>query len=230
MIRKASICQGSTIVANGHVVRIPPSIDDLEAFRHWLHSDEFPEEGRICYLRGEVWVDMSKEQVFSHNQVKTEYTRSLANLARDSALGRFFADGVRITNLAADLSGEPDGTFVRTQSFQTGTIRLVEGKREGYLELEGTPDMVLEIVSPSSVAKDTETLFDLYWRAGIPEYWLVDARGAALEFNIFQHGARGYSALRRQGGWLKSKVFGKSFRLTRQSDALGHPQYTLEIK
>jgi len=52
------------------------------------------------------------------------------------------------------------------------------------LELEGTPDMVLEVVSASSVVKDTETLLQLYWQAGIPEYWLVDARGEALEFTV----------------------------------------------
>jgi Uma2 family endonuclease len=113
---------------------------------------------------------------------------------------------------------------------RTGRVRLIEGKEEGYLELEGTADMVLEIVSPSSVEKDTETLFDLYWRAGIPEYWLVDARGESLEFNIYQRGPRGYGPTRRQGGWLKSKVFGKSFRLIRQADVLGHPEYTLEVK
>src|SRR5256885_8764701 len=47
---------------------------------------------------------------------------------------------------------------------------------EGYLELEGTPDMVLEVVSESSVQKDTKRLRQLYWQAGIREYWLVDAR------------------------------------------------------
>ena len=39
---------------------------------------------------------------------------------------------------------------------------------EGYLEFEDYPDIVLEIVSNSSVEKDNETLFDLYWRAGSP--------------------------------------------------------------
>ena len=120
--------------------------------------------------------------------------------------------------------------FVLTESFEIGRIKLVEGRREGYLELEGIADMVLEIVSPSSVTKDTETLFDLYWRAGIPEYWLVDARGEALQFDIYQRGPRGYTATRRQAGWLKSRVLGMSFRLTRQLDALGHPEFTLETK
>ena len=35
---------------------------------------------------------------------------------------------------------------------------------------------------------------------------------------------------RKQGGWLKSVVFGKSFRLTRRTDRSGNPQFTLEVK
>ena len=107
---------------------------------------------------------------------------------------------------------------------------MVEGEKEGYLELEGTPDMVLEIVSASSVEKDTETLPDLYWRAGIPEYWLVDAREARLEFDIFRHESDGYVAMRKHGGWIKSGVFGKSFRLSRQIDDEGNPEYSLSVR
>lgn len=70
----------------------------------------------------------------------------------------------------------------------------------------------------------------LYWLAGIPEYWLVDARGDTVEFTIYQRGAKGYVVARRQGGWIKSKVFGASFRLTRGADDLGHPEFTLESK
>ena len=90
--------------------------------------------------------------------------------------------------------------------------------------------MVLEVISPSTVIKDTERLRDLYWHAGISEYWLVDARGDRLEFDIFQRTAKGFTATRKQGGWTKSIVFGKSFRLTRQKDDLGHPEYTLAVR
>jgi hypothetical protein len=54
----------TTVVAEGDFVQIPDWVEDLESFRRWAHSDEFPETGRICYLDGEVWVDMSKEQFF----------------------------------------------------------------------------------------------------------------------------------------------------------------------
>jgi hypothetical protein len=36
--------------------------------------------------------------------------------------------------------------------------------------------------------------------------------------------------VRKHGGWVKSAVFGKSFRLTEQTDPLGHPEYTLAVR
>ena len=91
-------------------------------------------------------------------------------------------------------------------------------------------DMALEVVSDSSVLKDTVTLRDLYAQAGIPEYWLVDVRGERVVFDIFRLTAKGYVATRKQGGWLKSAVFGKSFRLLQQTDNLGKPEYTLAVR
>ncbi len=136
-----------------------------------------------------------------------------------------------LTNKVADLSGNPDSVFVSDHSLDSGRVELVEGKRGGVIELLGSPDMVLEVVSDSSEKKDNQTLFEAYMEAGITEYWLVDAREAAVEFTIYKHAEKKYTATRKQvGGWQKSAVFGKSFRLTRQTDRRGNPKFTLEVR
>jgi len=211
-------------------VCIPAWVVNLESFRQWARSDEFPEQGRIAYLNGGVWVDMSKEQLFSHNQVKNEYAFTLTGLAKKECPGRYFPDGVRLSDIEADVSNQPDGVFVSLQSLRARRVRLIRGTRGGYVELEGTPDMALEVISPSSVQKDTVVLRELYWRAGIPEFWLVDARGDRLVFDILRHTTKGYVAVRKQAGWIKSKVFDKSFRLSVQMDELGYPEYTLSVR
>src|SRR5271169_4627478 len=175
----------NTIVLYDDSVDIPDGISDLAGFRRWVHSDDFPATGRICFLDGRVWVDMSKEQVFTHNQLKQEFNLVIGGLVKMQRLGRFFPDGLLVTNDRAQLACQPDGTFVSRPTLKSGRVRLVEGEHGGHLELAGTPDMVLEIVSSSSVEKDTVTLPDLYWRAGIPEYWLVDARSSRPQFDIF---------------------------------------------
>jgi hypothetical protein len=211
-------------------VHIPEWVVDLESFRRWYHSDDFPEEGRIDYIRGAVWVDTSMEQVFAHNQAKQAFNVGLGGLVKGECPGRYFPDGLRLSNLDADLSGEPDGTFISHQGMLDGNMQLVEGASHGYTEIVGVPDMVLEIISDYSVQKDTDVLRRAYWEAGIREYCLVDVRGERLNFDIFRHAAKGYVAARKKDGWLKSQVFGKSFRLLRSEDRFGYPDYTLEVR
>ena len=211
-------------------IAIPVWVVDLESFRRWADTDEFPDNGRVSYLNGGVWVDMSKEQVFSDNQVKQEYSRTLGNLAKGQSLGRYYPDGLRLSNIPADISNQADGTFVSRKSLQSGRARLVRGARGGYVELEGSPDMLLEVVSQSSVQKDMKLLKELYWEAGVTEYWLVDARRDPLVFVIQRHTPEGYVPVRKQAAWQKSAVFGKSFKLAVQQDELGHPEYTLLVR
>ncbi len=221
----------NTFVVEDQSVHIPDWVKDLKSFRRWIHSDEVPEKGpRICFFNGEVWVDMSKEQAFTHNRVKTEYSTVLDSFTKRNRRGSFFSDGMLLTNLIAGLSCQPDGLFVAEESWDCGKIRLVEGTQEGYVELEGTPDMVLEVVSTSSVKKDLEKLFDLYWKARIPEYWVVDVRKEKLVFDIYRHSPRGYVAVAKKAGWVRSEVLGKSFRLIRQINRHGHPEFNLEMR
>ena len=219
-----------TVVYEDDQVRIPDWVVDLESFRRWAETDELPETGHVGYLKGEVRIDISKEQLFSHNQVKTELVHVVGGLVKARKLGHYFTSGLFMTNVTADFSVQPDGTFVSAESWETGRVRPVRGKHGGYSGLEGSPDMVLEVLSRISVHKDTVVLREAYWEAGIREYWLVDARRAPLRFDIFRHTPRGYVATRKQAGWLRSVVFRKSFQLTQQTDALGFPEFTLAVR
>jgi hypothetical protein len=202
----------------------------LASFREWAGNNDLPEKTRTDYYKGQVWVDMGTEQVFTHGAVKTAFARVLANLADIADGDLFLINGVLVTNVAADLSGNPDMTLVRAATLDTGRVKLVPSPDGGYTELEGTVDLVVEIVSPSSVTKDTRTLREAYWEAGVPEYWLVDARGDRAELLILKHAAKGYAEARKQSGWQKSAVFGRSFRLVRGEDRRGNPTFTLEVK
>jgi Uma2 family endonuclease len=42
---------------------------------------------------------------------------------------------------------------------------------------KGTPDLIVEIVSPSSVKNDMLKKFNLYEKAGVKEYWIVEPNG-----------------------------------------------------
>jgi Uma2 family endonuclease len=47
--------------------------------------------------------------------------------------------------------------------------------------LEGAPDLVIEVLSPSNRGHDLLTKRALYARAGVREYWIVDPVGRTLE-------------------------------------------------
>jgi Uma2 family endonuclease len=218
----------STVVIE-EKIRVPDRVRDLESFRQWAHSSEFPERGRISYLKGEVWVDMSKEQLY-HNQAKGEIASILMAFVKKNRLGIFFPDGMLLSDLATNFASGPDGIFVSKESLQTERVTMIEGAEGGYVELQGVPDMVLEVVSPSSVQKDTVVLREIYWELGIDECWLVDPRNEGLDFDILRRGAQEYVPVRRTAGWLRSNVFGASFRLTRKTDEMGHPEFTLAVR
>lgn len=207
---------------------VPDWVADLESFRRWSDDDAFPESGRVSFLKGEVWIDMSKEQLFSHNEVKKELARVLGGLVKAAKSGRYFTDGAFLSNVEADVSNQPEGIFVATATLREGVVRIVEGRAEGHVELEGTPDMVAEVVSRSSVEKDTEVLRRAYALAGIREYWLIDARDDPPRFDLLRLGRGGYKAARKRGGWTRSDVFSHWFRLIRQPGADGYPEFTLE--
>src|SRR5690242_17892908 len=59
--RNAGLNSMSTIVLYDEIITIPPWVVNLDSFRNWARSDDFPDTGRICYLGEEgVWVDISK--------------------------------------------------------------------------------------------------------------------------------------------------------------------------
>ena len=74
-----------------------------------VRTTETDEDGRwtITFLDGEVLLDTSNEEINSHVAVKTEVVRVLSGLVRDHHLGRFYADGVLLTNVAAVSPGYP---------------------------------------------------------------------------------------------------------------------------
>jgi Uma2 family endonuclease len=217
------------LVGERDQVVVPFGVSNLTSFRLWTASEQFPLAGRISYLAGTIWVDLSMEQAYSHNQIKSAVTATLKPLTQSLQSGRYFGDGMRLINGPADLDTVPDGLFVSFEAIESGAVRQVAGRSAGVTEFEGAPDMVLEVVSDSSVEKDTGQLPELYARSGISEFWRIDAR-EGLRFEILRLVADVYVASVAANGWLRSEVFGRSFRFVQTTDRLGQPDYILEVR
>ncbi|MBA2493332.1 MAG: Uma2 family endonuclease [Acidobacteria bacterium] len=70
---------------------------------------------------------------------------------------------------------EPDIFFVKTENFD----------RLGEKFFDGAADLVIEIVSPESVVRDTQEKFEEYETAGVKEYWIIDYQRRTANFYGF---------------------------------------------
>lgn len=211
-------------------VRVPADVFDLASFRRWATSDDFPDEGRISFLDGQLEIDMSPEELASHVDPKGDVFGAIWAIVRERDLGKVYVDGARLTNEIANISNEPDLMFCSWETLELGRVSIVESvpDTERYLEVVGSPDCVIEIVSKSSVRKDTRVLKKKYFQAGIDEYWLIDARKAEIDFQLLTRGDNGYEPVSAdRQGYRKSSVFALKFKLTRERDRIGHWRYTL---
>ena len=88
----------------------------------------------------------------------------------------------------------------------------------------------MEVVSDSSVIKDTQLLRRAYHRAHIQEYWLLDAREDDILFQILHWRKSGYMPGPNKDGWQRSKIFARNFKLIRKPARHGLWKYTLLVR
>ena len=75
---------------------------------------------------------------------------------------------------------EPDLVFVSNERAHIITERGVEG----------TPDLVVEVLSPSTEARDRGLKLHRYAASGVPHYWILDTDGPRIEERVL--GEDGY--------------------------------------
>lgn len=71
---------------------------------------------------------------------------------------------------------------------------------------KGAPDLIVEIISPSSQRHDRLTKFNLYQRAGVREYWLVDPLAQTVQTFLLQEGHYAATAFGGAGDVVKVQV------------------------
>ncbi len=221
----------ATIVNFQNEFEMPLTLQSLDDFRRWTHTEAFPDVGRIDYVVGRIEVDMSPEDLFTHGTPKTEIAARLHARVKHANWGHVFIDRTRVASVTAKLSAEPDIVLVSRQSLKSGQVRLVpkaSGQPDRFVEIEGAADLVIEIISDSSEHKDTELLPTAYFQAGVHELWLIDVRGAAVQFRIYVRGTSEFEAVTaNMDGFCRSAVMAADFRLERTRDDDGYWRYDL---
>jgi len=126
-------------------------------YEDWLNLDD---GHRYELLDGELY--MMAEPSRRHQEIQMEMSRQIANYLVGKPCRVYPAPfGVRLFK-GRHTAFEPDITVVCDRSKLTD---------QGC---EGAPDLVVEILSPSTARFDKFTKFNEYLRAGVREYWIVD--------------------------------------------------------
>ena len=78
----------------------------------------------------------------------------------------------------------PTDVVLSSESVVQPDILFISNERRGIItedNVSGAPDLVVEILSPSTAERDRELKLTLYARYGVREYWIVDPEDSSAE-------------------------------------------------
>ncbi len=130
-----------------------------EEYLTWANEDVQAE-----WVNGEVIVHMPPKP--QHQRVVAFLMQLLGLFARLFQLGELLPAPLEMRATPDGPAREPDLLFVAREHRE----RLTETR------LSGPADLVIEVVSDDSVARDRADKFYEYQTAGIQEYWIIDPR------------------------------------------------------
>jgi Uma2 family endonuclease len=132
----------------------------------------YKEETRYEMYNGRL-VAMSPRAATNHNVVLGNIFCIFRNFLRGRACTPFTDTDVYLTE---NDSFVPDVMIVCNRDIV---------KTDG---IYGAPDLVVEILSPSTAKKDKGYKKDLYEKCGVKEYWIVEVETQSIEVYLLQDG------------------------------------------
>lgn len=150
----------------------------LEPSSNWTYREYclIPEDGlRHEVLGGEHFVNPAPETY--HQTVSRRIMFQLYRQVEETGLGEVY-------NAPTDVELSP-------QDIVQPDILVVLAAQKGIItrsHVIGTPDLVIEILSPSNPEHDRVRKRSAYERTGVPEYWIVDPAAHTLEPLVLEEG------------------------------------------
>ena len=149
------------------------------SFSDYLSWDE---SDRAELLDGELIMMAPPTRI--HQEISVELTRQLANFLEGKRCRVYHAPfAVRLFEQDGDIPED-----VKTVVEPDISVVCDPGKLDGK-GCKGAPDMVMEILSPSTQRHDRLVKLDLYQRAGIREYWIVDPDSRTVQVFLLDRGS-----------------------------------------
>lgn len=156
-------------------------------FDAWVH-----EKTRAEWVDGEVII-MSPVN-FEHDQLQSWLLRLISQFVEDQNLGTVCSSEFYMRLPMPSSKRLPDVSFIATSN---------PGKFENAA-FRGSPDLLIEVVSPDSTYRDYREKMTSYQASGVKEYWLIDPLSKRAELYELIKGK--YRVLSEKSGMIHSKV------------------------
>lgn len=158
---------------------------DAERPKHFTYGDYCQWQGdeRWELIHGEAFL-MSPAPRLRHQDVLGQLYRQIAAFLEKRDCKVFVAP-VDVRLPEADEPNAEIDTVV-----QPDLIVVCDPRKLDEAGVRGAPDLVVEILSPSTASRDEILKRDLYQRHGVREYWLVEPAGPS--FRIFRNNGKSF--------------------------------------
>ena len=155
----------------------------------WTYEDylRLPDDGqRYEVIRGVLYVAPAPN--YDHQLAHSQLFRALSNHIVENCLGVLLSapfDVILPEGIATPV--EPDLLFIKEEN----------RPRRGDKNFQGVPDLLVEILSPSTRTYDRKTKLAAYRDARVPEFWLIDPQTLSVVIYGWKHGQ--FTELERGG-------------------------------
>ncbi len=174
------------------VATMSPASLSLDARYTWEELWDEPDDHYLYeVIDGELYI--MAPPIPLHQEVLLRAVRAFDGVASATNAGHVYFSPIGVKLSERD-AAEPDLIFIARDR-----LSIV---KEKYID--GRPDIVLEILSPSARSKDRTEKAALYARSGVPEYWQIDPRHRSVVVLRLADGA--YQPEPDEDGIARSRV------------------------
>ena len=165
-----------------------------------------PDDQRYELLDGELILAPSPTS--RHQFIQMFLAATLFQFVEEHGLGRVVAAPLDVV-LSDSNVAQPDLLFISHRRASIVTRP----------NIQGAPDLAVEILSPSTAGRDRGQKLDIYARYGVGEYWIVDPEAETVEIHVLRGDTLDLQAAYRRGQPLESPILpGLTIELTQIFD------------
>jgi Uma2 family endonuclease len=145
----------------------------------WTYQDylNLPDDGRRYeIIQGVLYVTNAPD--IDHQFTVFELARQIGNFVIEHRLGRVLTAPFEVHLSETSRPVQPDVFFIKAERWPAPGAKF----------FEGAPDLIVEVLSPSTSRTDRFIKFNEYEQAGVPEYWIANPKTRSVEIFVLSGG------------------------------------------